>query len=169
MTESESVALPLGDAAIFGTVYIIPPFLGFVKGVMKIFKIFFWHFFDMNCFCVRNRIFNLCGVCSSSWRQTKNNKGERCSPLFFLARPGGFEPPTYRFVAGHSIRWAKGASRVLEYITTKNIFCQGVFENIFLILRLLLIIYKLQRPKRCKREFFVCWVVDKTVEIWYNQ
>lgn len=24
--------------------------------------------------------------------------------LFFLARPAGFEPATYRFVAGHSIR-----------------------------------------------------------------
>ena len=35
MTESESVALPLGDAAIFGTVYIIPLFFGFVKGVLK--------------------------------------------------------------------------------------------------------------------------------------
>ena len=28
---------------------------------------------------------------------------------FFLARPGGFEPTTYRFVAGHSIHWATGA------------------------------------------------------------
>ena len=27
----------------------------------------------------------------------------------FMARPRGFEPLTYRFVAGHSIRGAKGA------------------------------------------------------------
>ena len=35
MTESESVALPLGDAAIFGTVYIISLFFLFVKGYFK--------------------------------------------------------------------------------------------------------------------------------------
>ena len=29
---------------------------------------------------------------------------------FLLAHPAGFEPATYRFVAGHSIRWAMGAS-----------------------------------------------------------
>ena len=29
--------------------------------------------------------------------------------VFSMARPGGFEPSTYRFVAGHSIHWAKGA------------------------------------------------------------
>ena len=36
-------------------------------------------------------------------RQTSLKKaGQR--PAFFLARPRGFEPLTYRFVAGHSIR-----------------------------------------------------------------
>ena len=35
MTESESVALPLGDAAIFGTVYIIAPIFEFVNREMK--------------------------------------------------------------------------------------------------------------------------------------
>ena len=37
-------------------------------------------------------------------RRTKQNKKSThdCGCLF-MARPGGFEPSTYRFVAGHSI------------------------------------------------------------------
>ena len=36
--------------------------------------------------------------------------------IFVLARPAGFEPATYRFVAGHSIHWAKGAYMGLERV-----------------------------------------------------
>ncbi len=31
-------------------------------------------------------------------------KGTPTGVPFLMARPGGFEPSTYRFVAGHSIR-----------------------------------------------------------------
>ena len=49
--------------------------------------------------------------------------------MLFLARPRGFEPLTYRFVAGHSIRWAKGAHFVLEYIITSLPVCQCFFRK----------------------------------------
>ena len=38
-----------------------------------------------------------------------NKRDSRTWESLLLARPGGFEPSTYRFVAGHSIHWAKGA------------------------------------------------------------
>ena len=40
-----------------------------------------------------------------------NRKGlqtEICKPLILLARPGGFEPPTYGFVVRHSIQLSYG-------------------------------------------------------------
>ena len=33
-----------------------------------------------------------------------HKKKDTIGVLFLMARPGGFEPSTYRFVAGHSIR-----------------------------------------------------------------
>ena len=204
MTESESVALPLGDAAIFGTVYIIAPIFEFVNREMKkiinfllfIFRLeikylvrqsgciiycndfigkvfvlmwcsdetifagaiwevlhrgderkkeqttwgglfFFWRALEdfepvlARLYSKSDNRFSASTVKSqgdlrgpASWRRTKKRTDHARWSVLFLARPRGFEPLAYRFVAGHSIRWAKGALKVLAYSTTKKILCQ---------------------------------------------
>ena len=52
----------------------------------------------------------MCFAGSSNPSGHAKSKKPRSEERGFLARPGGFEPSTYRFVAGHSIHWAKGAN-----------------------------------------------------------
>ncbi len=49
MTESESVALPLGDAPIFSTLVIITDFFQFVNSYSQIFLIIFQFFSNLVC------------------------------------------------------------------------------------------------------------------------
>ena len=42
-------------------------------------------------------------MCARFLRQSGIKKAPLDWGAFFMARPGGFEPSTYRFVAGHSI------------------------------------------------------------------
>ena len=53
-----------------------------------------------------------------------------------VARLGGFEPSTYRFVAGHSIHWATGAFFVYfgilsQPIEVVNTFLKEISKNFF--------------------------------------
>ena len=55
----------------------------------------------------------------------------------FMARHAGFEPATYRFVAGHSIHWASGAFLSAPiYYTAENPVCQEIFGNSFFLCNL---------------------------------
>ena len=40
---------------------------------------------------------------ADSTQTTRQKEAPQIGVLLFVARPGGFEPSTYRFVAGHSI------------------------------------------------------------------
>ena len=63
----------------------------------------------------------------AKWHEVKKQAELAC---FFTSRHAGFEPATYRFVAGHSIHWASSAFRsvlgTLIYNTTLSLFCQYI-------------------------------------------
>ena len=63
---------------------------------------------------LRSRISSRSGFTHRRWispvrKDGFNWKQQVLRLAVFMARPAGFEPATYRFVAGHSIRWATGA------------------------------------------------------------